>query len=163
MVRKKKQNKVLSNKDIAKLKEMLLIKRKEILGDVVYMEGEALRRERSDLSNFPSHLADAGSDNFEIENTLGLMDSERKILKEIDAALSRIEDGTYGICEGNSESIPRQRLEAIPWARYCVVCAAQMEKGAFRKADTFAIEEDYFEGDDGDEDSDHPYFKVEKP
>jgi DnaK suppressor protein len=163
MVRKKKQNKILSNKDIAKLKEMLLIKRKEILGDVVFMEGETLRRERSDLSNFPTHLADAGSDTFEIENTLGLMDSERKILKEVDAALSRIEEGTYGICEGNSELIPRQRLKAIPWARYCVVCAAQMEKGTFRKADTFAIEQDYYEGDNGDEDSDLPYLKVDRP
>jgi len=118
----------LSPAEIEKFRAMLLAKRNEILGNVISMESEALRRERSDLSNMPIHMADVGTDNYEIENILGLMDSERKILVEIYDALSRIDDGTYGICEGHNEQIPKVRLEAIPWARYCVKCAAKTEK-----------------------------------
>ena len=119
----------LSAAEISKLKVMLLTKRNEILGTVSEMESVALRRERTDLSNMPIHMADAGSDNYEIENTLGLMDSERRILVQIDEALRRIDSGKYGICEGAGERIPKKRLEAIPWARHCVNCAALLEKG----------------------------------
>ena len=112
---------------------MLLAKLTEILGNVTSMETEALRRDRSDLSNMPIHMADLGTDNYEIENTLGLMDSERKILIEINDALKRIDDGTYGICESRGEQIPKERLKAIPWARYCVACATLIEKGLLAK------------------------------
>lgn len=112
---------------------MLLVKLNNILGNVTSMETEALRRDRSDLSNMPIHMADLGTDNYEIENILGLMDSERKILLEINDALKRIEDGTYGICESRGEQIPKQRLNAIPWARYCVACATLLEKGLLAK------------------------------
>jgi len=119
----------LSTAQVNEFKAMLLEKRNELLGNVTSMESEALRRDRSDLSNMPIHMADVGTDNYEIENIIGLMDSERRLLAEIDEALGRIEDGTYGICQGAGEQIPRQRLEAIPWARYCVSCATSMEKG----------------------------------
>lgn len=123
----------LTSAEIKKFKAMLLAKLNEILGNVTIMETEALRRERSDLSNMPIHMADLGTDSYEIDNIIGLMDSERKILVEIDEALSRIEDGTYGICQGRGEPIPRQRLKAIPWARYCVACATLVEKGLLAK------------------------------
>lgn len=119
--------------EIKKFQAMLLAKLNNILGNVTSMETEALRRDRSDLSNMPIHMADLGTDNYEIENILGLMDSERKILLEINDALNRIEDGTYGICESRGEQIPKQRLKAIPWARYCVACATLLEKGLLAK------------------------------
>ena len=53
------------------------------------------------------------------------MESERKLLMEIEEAIKRLDRGTFGICEGNGESIPRARLKAIPWAKYCVACANQ--------------------------------------
>jgi len=118
----------LSSAEIKKFKAMLWEKRNEILGNVTTMEFEALRRDRSDLSNMPTHMADTGTNNNEIDNILGLMDSEMKILVEIDDALGRIENGTYGICEINGEPIPKARLEAIPWARYCIKCAGLVEK-----------------------------------
>ena len=77
----------------------------------------------------PFHMADAGSDNFEQEFALDLMDSEKKMLKEITDALNRIGEGTFGVCEGKGESISKARLNAIPWARYCVACAELKEKG----------------------------------
>ena len=115
--------------DIDRFKDMLLQKRREILGDVDAMKTETLKKERSDLSNVPFHMADAGSDNFEMENTLGLMDEEVRLLAHIDAALERIGNGTYGICTGSGKPIPKTRLEAIPWALYCVEYAELLEKG----------------------------------
>ncbi|MHC4071103.1 MAG: TraR/DksA family transcriptional regulator [Planctomycetota bacterium] len=129
MARKDKSPDKLSNAEIRKLNDALLAKRNEILGSVTEMESEALRRDRTDLSNMPLHMADVGSDNYEIENMLGLMDSEKRILMEINGALDRIESGTYGICESGGERIPKKRLEAIPWARYCINCAALSERG----------------------------------
>ena len=135
MVENRKNEQGLSPAEIRRLTAVLLAKRNEILGNVIEMASEALRRDRTDLSNMPFHLADAGSDSYEIDNTLGLMDSERRILSEIDAALDRIEDGTYGICPGDGEKIPKKRLAAIPWARYCVNCAALAEKGLLPQDD----------------------------
>ena len=126
----------LSPGDIKRFKTLLLAKRKEILGTVITMEDEALRSPRTDLSNMPFHMADMGSDNFERENTLGLMASERRLLMDIEDALLRIEEGNYGICEGNGEQIPRARLKAIPWARYCLKCATLAEMGILGDEDT---------------------------
>jgi len=123
----------LTPAEIKKFKALLLEKLTEILGNVRSMETEALRRDRSDLSNMPIHMADLGTDSYEIDNIIGLVDSERKILVEVNDALSRIEDGTYGICEGRGEPIGKPRLKAIPWARYCVACATLLEKGLLAK------------------------------
>ncbi len=125
--------KKLTPAEIRKFKAVLLKKLTEILGNVTIMESEALHRDRSDLSNMPIHMADLGTDSYEIDNIIGLVDSERKILADINDALSRIEDGTYGICQGRGELIPKQRLKAIPWARYCVACATLLEKGLLAK------------------------------
>lgn len=125
------KNKKLKPAELEKFRAILLVKLTEITGNVTSMENEALRRERSDLSNMPIHMADIGSDNFEIENTLGLMDCERKLLVEIYDALKRIEEGKYGICENNGESIGKARLEVIPWARYCINCASMLEKKGY--------------------------------
>jgi len=130
---KKKTNKKLTAEEIQKFKALLLAKRHEILGDVSTIENETLHKARSDLSNMPIHMADVGSDNFEQEFTLELLDGERKVLTEIDDALKRIDEGTYGICEGTGKPIERQRLEAIPWARYSVEYASQMEKGLTKR------------------------------
>jgi DnaK suppressor protein len=133
---KDKDKDKLTAAEIENFKAMLLEKRNEILGNVKHMEDETLRKSRSELSSTPIHMADVGSDNYELENMLGLMDSERRIVREIDDALHRIEEGQYGICEGNDEPIPKARLNAIPWARHCVACANQMEKGMGKRHGT---------------------------
>ncbi len=67
---------------------------------------------------------------------LGLMDSERKLLREIDEALERIENKTYGICIGTGKPIRKARLEAQPWAKYSVEFARKLEQGlAFEPKD----------------------------
>jgi RNA polymerase-binding protein DksA len=140
----------LKASDLKKYENLLFQKRAEILGDVNHMKQETLKKERSDLSNVPFHMADAGSDNYEMENTLGLMDEEVKLLAEIDDALARIELKTYGICEGSGKAIPKARLEAIPWARYCVEYKELLEKGLVE-----APEVDYeYDREHEDDDSD---------
>lgn len=123
----------LSAKDIAHFQTLLLEKRRELLRNVSEIEDEALGRSRQDasgdLSCMPLHMADLGTDNYEQEFALGLMDSERKLLGEIDEALHRIQEGTYGKCAGTGESIGKPRLEAKPWSRYCVEFARKLEQG----------------------------------
>ena len=160
---KKETNKSgLTSAEIRKSKALLLAKRNEILGNVVCMEDETLRKSRSDLSSMPIHMADIGTDNFDQEFTLGLMDSERKLIVEIDDALQRIEDGTYGICQGIGKPIPKARLEAIPWTRYCVECASLLEKGLIRKEDSFSSTDyEYGVDDENDREPREPYRKAE--
>jgi len=123
----------LSKKELAYFRQELLAKRATLLGDVANMTDEALRKTRQsstgDLSNMPIHMADLGSDNFEQEFTLGLIESERQILREIDEALARIENGTYGICLATGRPISKARLKAKPWAKYCIEYAKRLERG----------------------------------
>jgi RNA polymerase-binding protein DksA len=123
----------LSPADTEHFQQLLLQKRTEILGNVSEIEGEALRKSRldasGDLSSMPIHMADLGTDNFEQEFSLDLMDGERRLLVEIEDALHRIETGTYGICEGTGKPISKARLEAQPWARYSVEYAKMVEEG----------------------------------
>ncbi len=141
----------LTLSEIKEFKALLLAKRIEILGNMLWLEDETLKKQRSDLSSLPIHMADMGTDNYEQSFSLELMDSERKVITEIDNALQRIEEGTYGICDVGGEPIPKQRLEAIPWTRFCVVCAGLVEKGVVKQEDLFN-KYDYASGiDDGDE------------
>jgi len=157
-----KNNNELTQRELQKFKELSLAKRNELLGNVSSMEIEALRRESSDLSRLPIHMADLGTDNYDQEFTLGLMDSERKLMKEIDEALDRIENCTYGICEGSGKSIPKARLEAIPWARYCVEYARLLEKGLVREKDSF-IESIFNDQTDEEQDEDSEKSAEDEP
>jgi RNA polymerase-binding transcription factor DksA len=127
MVKKKDYGKFTA-KQLAKFRDLLLEKRKELFGDVECME-ESIFQSGGDLSNMPVHMADVGSDNFEQEFSLGLMAEGKKVLTEIDLALHRIDDGTFGICEGLGVPIEMPRLEAIPWTRFSLEHAKLMEKG----------------------------------
>lgn len=128
----KKEDK-LTAADIAHFKQLLMEKRKEIFNSVTEIKDEALNKSMldasGDLSSMPIHMADLGTDTYDQEFALGLMDSERKLLQEIDDTLQRIQEGTFGICEGTGEPISKARLEAKPWARYCVEYAQKLEKG----------------------------------
>jgi DnaK suppressor protein len=145
----------LTSAQIRKFKALLLAKRAKILGDVLCMENETLRKQHSDISTMPIHPADLGTDNYELENTLGLMDSQRKLLAEINDALGRMQKGTYGICEGANEPIPKQRLEAIPWARYCIACADLSEKAPADRVNSFDKQNYDNSSDDQDENIDN--------
>jgi len=121
----------LTSSEVEHFREMLLAKRKEIAGNVNDIEDETLRKSHSsgDLSSMPIHMADLGTDNYEQDFALGLMDSERKMLQEINDALQRIEEGTYGTCQATGKWIAKMRLEAKPWAKYSMEHTRKMEQG----------------------------------
>ena len=108
--------------------------RRELVGDMSSREHEALRSTTgTNLSNLPIHMADMGTDNYEQEFTLGLVEKDRNLLREINTALAKIQDGTYGLCEGTGKPISKPRLEAQPWAKYSIEYARQLEKGGVRR------------------------------
>ena len=117
----------LGKKDVEYFRDLLLTKRKELVGDITSMSKEALQFDSATLSHYADDWADVGSDSQEQEFTLGLVESEHQLLKEISAALKRIEDGTYGVCEVTGKPIAKARLNVKPWARYCIEAARQME------------------------------------
>ena len=122
----------MNKPELTAYKERLLALRARLRGDVDKMADAALKKSRSeangDLSSMPIHMADIGSDNFEQEFTLSLMENDGGTLASIEASLERIEDGTYGACEECGVKIPKSRLNAVPYATLCVRCAEQQEQ-----------------------------------
>ncbi len=112
-------------------KNVLLALRARLRGDVNQLADAALKKNRSEangnLSSMPIHMADLGSDNFEQEFSLSLMENDEMTLDAIEGALERIEAGIYGDCEECGTKIPKTRLEAIPYTALCVKCASKME------------------------------------
>ncbi len=117
----------ITPRELEIFRDVVLAKRREIVGDMSSMEREALRSSGSNLSNLPMHMADMGTDNYEQEFTLGLMEKDRKLLRDLNDALAKIQNGTFGICEGTGKPISRARLEAQPWARYSIEYARKLE------------------------------------
>jgi DnaK suppressor protein len=124
----------MNARELEHYRALLLAKRRELVGDMSSMEYEALRSAGgSNLSNLPIHMADMGTDNYEQEFTLGLVEKDRQLLREINSALAKIQNGTYGLCEGTGKPISKPRLEAQPWARFSIEHARSLEKGGVRR------------------------------
>jgi len=122
----------MAKKEMDTFRELLLAKRKAILDSIQQIEKDTLnksQREASgDLSGYSYHMADMATDNFDTEFTLNLASVEQRALYEIDEALKRIEEGTYGNCLSCEKKISVQRLKAVPFAAYCVPCQEKEEK-----------------------------------
>lgn len=106
-------------------KELLLHLRARLRGDVNTMADAALK-DASD-ARLSIHMADAGTDNFEQEFTLSLLATDGDTLEAIEAALVRIEEGRYGLCEECQNPIPKRRLQALPHTPHCVKCAEKVQ------------------------------------
>jgi RNA polymerase-binding transcription factor DksA len=81
-----------------------------------------------ELPGYSLHMADSGTDNFDRDFALSLLSSDQDAVYEIEEALKRIEKKTYGVCELTGKTIPKARLEAIPWTRFTVEAQAQLER-----------------------------------
>ncbi len=105
------------------------------LRDQLHRQMTGLAKESAqELAGYSLHMADSGTDNFDRDFALSLLSSDQDAVYEIEEALKRIEKNTYGICELTGKSIPRTRLEAIPWTRFTVQAQAQLEReGALRQ------------------------------
>lgn len=149
--KKKKKKKIatssyLTKKEIKEFRDLLTEKRRSLLDDMAGMEGNALGRNlqesSGDLSTMPTHPADIGSDNFEHEFTLGLLESERALLCEINEALERIIDNSFGICVGTGEPIGKPRLRARPWCKFSIEYQRLVEKGLIRPGESLQDEDE---------------------
>lgn len=117
-----------NKKELARFRALLMQKRGELIGDVKNMEQEALRGNAGALSNLPQHMADQGSDAYDQALALDLAAVDRRLIKEIDDAIMRIDNGTYGLCELTGKPIRLERLEEIPWARHSIEAAREIER-----------------------------------
>ena len=117
----------MNKKESKGFKNLLLGLRARLRGDVTGLADAALRKTRAessgDLSSMPIHMADMGTDAFEQEFTLSLMEHDGSALEQIEAALVRIEDGLYGVCVECEAKIPKARLQVLPHTPHCVKCA----------------------------------------
>jgi DnaK suppressor protein len=87
-----------------------------------------------EMAGYSLHMADSGTDNFDRDFALSLLSADQDSVYEIEEALKRIEKKTYGVCELTGKTIPKARLEAIPWTRFTVDAQAQLERdGALRQ------------------------------
>lgn len=95
----------------------------------------------SELSSYDNHPGDLGSETFEAEKNISLRNNDKYALNEIEDALSRIEKGTYGKCQACGSEIREERLELIPYARYCVACEKEKEEAQISYENGRPIEE----------------------
>lgn len=97
---------------------------------------ETLKRsakdDAGDLSAYGQHMADAGTDTFDRDFALSMVASEQEALSEIDAAIKRIHDGTYGMCEITGKPISKERLLAVPFTRYSAEAQKDIERNRHR-------------------------------
>jgi len=97
---------------------------------------ETLKRsakdDAGDLSAYGQHMADAGTDTFDRDFALSMVASEQEALAEIDAAIKRIDAGTYGICEITQKPIAKERLLAVPFTRYTAEAQKNLERNRHR-------------------------------
>ena len=122
----------MSKTDLESFRQSLLNLRARLSGNLSHLAEEALRttggESSGSLSNTPIHMADLGTDNFEQEFTLSLIQNEEQVLDEIAEALKRIDQGSYGKCEECGSAIPKARLQALPYTRHCVNCARKVQQ-----------------------------------
>ncbi len=112
----------LTDAELAEFRHMLEEKHRELVGDYRALKDEAREQQGPEPtmteSNLPTHPADAALKNQNASRDMLLAQTERNLLVEVEAAIQRIDDGTYGICLATGEPISKARLRARPWARY---------------------------------------------
>lgn len=117
--------------EVTQFKKLLLSLRERLVGKVDFMQGEALKKSRQDasgdLSNVPIHMADVGTDNYERDIMIELIQNGEEGVRNIDTALEKIEEGTFGVCELCAKKINKERLKAVPYAKLCIDCQREEE------------------------------------
>lgn len=125
---KKKFNK----KDLEFFKKLILKMKEKVLDDIKNISEDTLKKSQKDasgdISGYTYHMADVATDTYDREFSLGLASNERQSLYELDEAIKKIEEGTFGVCEECKSLISKTRLKAVPFARLCVKCQEKKEK-----------------------------------
>jgi len=124
--------KKLAKADLKEFRKLILKRKEEIDDEIRHISDDTLKKSQKDasgdISGYTYHMADVATDNYDREFSLGLASNDRKSLYELEDALKRIEDGTFGVCESCGLLITKIRLKALPQARLCVKCQEKREK-----------------------------------
>ena len=111
---------------------MIAQRKDEIRTALEHISEETLKKSQKDaagdISGYTFHMADVATDTYDREFSLGIASNERQMLYELDDALKRIEEGSFGICEDCKNPIAKTRLKAVPHARLCLACQEKREK-----------------------------------
>jgi RNA polymerase-binding protein DksA len=122
----------LTKKELLEFRKIILKRKEEISDEIKHIADDTLKKSQKeasgDISGYTYHMADVATDNYDREFSLGLASNERKLVFELDDALKKIEEGTFGICEDCKLPIAKTRLKAVPYARLCVKCQEKKEK-----------------------------------
>ena len=125
-----KKEMVKTNPKFETFKKILLKTKEQIAGDIRGLSDEnsgSANDRGGDVSGHALHMADVATDMYDREFTLGLASNDRELLYEVDEALARIKDGSFGLCVECKKVIPATRLKAIPHARTCMKCQEKLE------------------------------------
>lgn len=118
------KNKHFKIRDLREQLNRLLLLRERVSGEISSISRDSLSQTERDPS-----LSDQGTDTFDREFALNQLSSEQDVLFEIDEAIRRLENGSYGICEMSGDPINIERLQALPYVRYSIAAQSEIERG----------------------------------
>ena len=121
----------LTKEQIKQLRQLLITERAKLAEEIKAIAHDASTSPRDasgDLSAYTVHLADMAADTYDRELSMNIVSSEQEILYQIDDALKRLDDGSYGICQQCNHPITMSRLKAVPYASLCITCQRAKEQ-----------------------------------
>ncbi len=118
----------MNKREAKKFEKLLLAEQEQLRKGIQRIEESTLEDSGQDNATDFTAFAEVGTDNYERETALNIASGETDRLRDIEDALTRIKEGTYGVCEGCGKDIPKKRLEVYPSARYCVECQSKLER-----------------------------------
>lgn len=121
-----------SKKELLEFRKLIFKRKDRLSEDIQHIADDTLKKSQKeasgDISGYTYHMADVATDTYDREFSLGIATNDRQSLYELDDAIKRIEDGTFGVCEDCKQLIAKNRLRAVPQARLCVKCQEKREK-----------------------------------
>ena len=125
----------LSKDQLKQFRQLLITERAKLADEIRSITQNASKSPREasgDLSAYTVHMADMAADTYERELSMNIVSSEQELLYQIDDALKRLDDGTFGTCQQCSQPILMSRLKAVPYASLCIACQRTKEQKSKR-------------------------------
>ena len=121
----------LNKEQLKYFRQLLIAEREKLVGEIRSRAHDASTSPRDasgDLSSYTIHMADMAADTYDRELSMNMISSEQEVLYQIDDALKRFDDGSYGICQQCNQTISLSRLKAVPQALFCIDCQRVKER-----------------------------------
>ena len=125
----------LSKEQIKQFRQLLITERVKLAEEIRAIAQETSKSPRDasgDLSGYTLHMADMAADTYERELSMNIVSSEQELLYQVDDALRRLDDGSFGLCQQCSQPITMSRLKAVPYASLCISCQRVKEQKSKR-------------------------------